>query len=174
MLTIRRTIVMQSRRTNQFFLCGRSTPKCSQSPRLTQQWKLRGQINRRACPNGFSSTCREGQRRYARSPVRFTQLLLLSVLFLGPVYAYAGLSADPKRGEQTVDHSVPGRNAEVCVIPKHLDVGRYFDKDVEIEAQLCNIDEHKNSAVCPKLNSTNPGLDLYSLPQGDTPEQVEA
>ena len=106
--------------------------------------------------------------------LRFTQLLLLSVLFLGSVYAYAGLSADPKRGEQTVNHPVPGRNAEICVIPKHLDVGRYFDKDVEIETQLCNIDERKNSAVCPKLNSTNPGLDLYSLPQGGTPEQVEA
>jgi hypothetical protein len=62
-----------------------------------------------------------------------------------------------------VDIPVPGRNTE-----------RYFDIDIEIETQLCNIDEHKNSAVCPKLNSTNPGLDLYSLPQGGTPQQVEA
>lgn len=75
------------------------------------------------------------------------------------------LIVDPTRGEQTVDLPVPGRNAEICVIPKHLGVGRYFDKDIQIETQLCNIDEHKNSAVCPKLNSTNPGLDLYSLPQ---------
>src|SRR5262249_54188011 len=29
-------------------------------------------------------------------------------------------------------------------------------------------------AVCPKLNSTNPGLDIHSLPQGSTPDQVEA
>jgi len=106
--------------------------------------------------------------------VRFTQLLLLSVLFLGPVDAYSGLSDDPKRGEQTIDLPVPGRNAEICVIPKHLDAGRYFDKDSEIEAQLCTIDVHKNSAACPKLNSTNPGLDFYSLPQGGTPEQLEA
>ena len=123
--------------------------------------------------SGFSSTCREGRRTHATRSVRFTHLLLLS-LFLGPAYAYAGLFIDPTRGQQTLDLPVPGRNAEICVIPKHLDAGRYFDKDSEIEAQLCNIDAHKNSAVCPKLNSTNPGLDLYSLPQGETLEHVEA
>jgi hypothetical protein len=117
---------------------------------------------------------REVRKKYAGRPLHFSQLVLLSVFFLCPVYAYAGLSADPKRGEQTVELPVPGRNAEICVIPKHLDAGRYFDKDSEIEAQLCNIDAHKNSAVCPKLNSTNPGLDLYSLPQGETLEHVEA
>jgi hypothetical protein len=123
--------------------------------------------------SGFSSICREGRRTHATRSLRFTHLLLLS-LFLGPAYACAGFSIDPTRGQQTVDLPVPGRNAEICVIPKHLDAGRYFDKDIEIETQLCDIDEHKNSAVCPKLNSTNPGLDFYSLPQGGTPEQVEA
>jgi len=96
------------------------------------------------------------------------------VLLLGPAFAYAALSADPKRGEKTVDLPVPGRNAEICVIPKHFHVGRYFDKDNEVEAELCNIDVRKNAAVCPKLNSTNPGLDIYSVPQGGTPGQVEA
>ena len=107
-------------------------------------------------------------------PVLFTQLLLLPLQFLGPAYTYAGLSVDSTRGEQTAQIPVPGRNAEICVVPKHLAVGRYSDKDLEIEARLCNIDEHKNSAACPKLNSTNPGLDFYSLPQGGTPQQVEA
>ncbi|KRQ07373.1 hypothetical protein [Bradyrhizobium manausense] len=111
---------------------------------------------------------------HAMRPVRFTQLLLLPLQLLAPAYAYAGLSVDPARGEQTMQIPVPGRNAEICVVPKHLAAGKYFDKDSEIEIRLCNIDEHKNSAVCPKLNSTNPGLDLYSLPQGGTPEQVEA
>ena len=96
------------------------------------------------------------------------------MVFLGPAFAYAGLSADPEHGEKTVDFPVPGRNAEVCVIPKHFYVGRYFDKDIEVENQLCNIDVHKNAAVCPKLNSTNPGLDFYSLPQGGTPKEVDA
>ena len=127
-----------------------------------------------AGPSGFSSTYREERRRHARRLARFTQLLLLSVVFLGPAFAYAGLSADPERGEKTVDLPVPGRNAEVCVIPKHFYVGRYFDEDIEADTQLCNIDVHKNAAVCPKLNSTNPGLDFYSLPQGGTPKEVEA
>jgi hypothetical protein len=133
--------------------------------------KLRSRTNRRTVPTGFS-TYREARRGSPRSPVRFTQLLLLPLLLLGPAFAYAALSADPKRGEKTVDLPVPGRNAEVCVLPKHFDVGRYFDKDNEVEAELCNIDVHKNAAVCPKLNSTNPGLDIYSLPQGGTPGQV--
>ncbi|MBW7961739.1 hypothetical protein [Bradyrhizobium sp. BR 10261] len=107
-------------------------------------------------------------------PVRFTRLLLLPLQLLGSAYAHAGLSIDPVRGEQTTQIPVPGRHAEICVVPKHIAAGRYFDKDVEIEIWLCNIDEHKNSAVCPKLNSTNPGLDLYSLPEGGTPQQVEA
>jgi len=107
-------------------------------------------------------------------PVRFTQLLLLPLQLLTPAYAYAGLSVDPTRGEQTMQIPVPDRHAEICVVPKHLAAGKYSDKDIEIENRLCNIDEHQNSAVCPKLNSTNPGLDLYSLPQGGTPQQVEA
>ncbi len=102
------------------------------------------------------------------------QLLLLSVASLGPALAYAALSAHLQRGEKIVDLPVPGRSAEVCVIPKHFDGGRYFANDIEVETRLCNIDVHTNAAVCAKLNSTNPGLDIHSLPQGSTPQQVEA
>jgi hypothetical protein len=127
-----------------------------------------------ARPSELSFTDRDGGTRHARNPIRRIWLLLLPLVFLGPAFAYAGFSADPKRGEKTVDLPLPGRNAEVCVIPKHFDAGRYFNQDIEVETQLCNIDVHKNAAVCPKLNSTNPGLDIYSLPHGTTPEQVEA
>ena len=108
------------------------------------------------------------------TPVRLTQLLLLSVASLGAGFAHAALSAHLQRGEKIVDLPVSGRNAEVCVIPKHFVGGEYSDKDIKVETKLCNIDEHTNAAVCPKLNSTNPGIDFYSLPQGSTPEQVEA
>ena len=108
-----------------------------------------------------------------RQLIRLTQLLLLSGVSLGPGFAHATLSAHLQRGEKVVDLSVPGRNAEVCVIPKHFVGGEYSDEDIEVETKLCNIDENKNAAVCPKLNSTNPGLDFYSLPQGDTPDKVE-
>jgi hypothetical protein len=109
-----------------------------------------------------------------RTPVRLTQLLLLSVASLAPGLAHATLSAHLQRGEKIVDHAVPGRSAEVCVIPKHFAGGDYSKKDSKVETELCNIDAHTNAAVCPKLNSTNPGLDFYSLPQGATPDQVAA
>ncbi|MEJ2377242.1 MAG: hypothetical protein P8Y71_18160 [Pseudolabrys sp.] len=79
-----------------------------------------------------------------------------------------------ERGEKIVDIPVAGRNPEVCVIPQHFAGADYSKKDSKVERDLCNLDEHKNAAVCPKLNSTNPGLDFYSLPQGSTPDQVEA
>ena len=106
--------------------------------------------------------------------VRLTTLLLLSAACLAPGFARATLSTQLQRGEKTVDVPVAGRNPEVCVIPKHFAGGEYSDRDSKVEAKLCDIDEHTNAAVCPKLNSTNPGLDFYSLPQGSTPDQVEA
>jgi hypothetical protein len=109
-----------------------------------------------------------------RRVVRLTQLLLLSGAFLGPSVAHATLSAHLQRGEKIVDLPVAGRNAEVCVIPKHFAGGEYSDKDIEVETRLCNIDGNSNAAVCPKLNSTNPGLDFYSLPQGIARDDVAA
>ena len=63
---------------------------------------------------------------------------------------------------------------EVCVIPKHFLGGEYSEKDIEVETKLCNIDGNTNAAVCPKLNSTNPGLDFYSLPQSVARDDVAA
>jgi hypothetical protein len=102
------------------------------------------------------------------------QLALLAAAFLAAGSADAALSVKQQRGEKIVAIPVPGRNAEVCVIPQHFAGGDYGKKDAEVEAKLCGMDVHTNAAVCPKLNSTNPGLDFYSLPQGSTPEQVEA
>jgi hypothetical protein len=127
-----------------------------------------------AGPDVLPSSCRAGRRRHARRPARLTQLLALPVVLLGPALAYAGLSADPQRGAKAVELPVPGAKAEVCVVPKHFDGARYFANDIAVETRLCNIDVRTNAAVCPKLNSTNPGLDIYSLPQGGTPKQVEA
>src|SRR5713101_2817253 len=100
-----------------------------------------------------------------RRVVRLTQLLLLSGAFLGPSVAHATLSAHLQRGEKIVDLPVAGRNAEVCVIPKHFVGGEYSDKDIEVEPKLCNIEGTTNAAVRPKVNSKYQSLDLYSLPQ---------
>jgi hypothetical protein len=87
--------------------------------------------------------------------------------------ASATLLAHAQRGVKVVELPVPGRNAEVCVIPKHFGGAQYSDQDLKTENQLCGIDVNSNAAVCPKENSTNPGLDLYSLPQGSTAKQVQ-
>jgi hypothetical protein len=105
---------------------------------------------------------------------RFTQLFLSCMALLSSAVAQATLSAHLARGEKIVELPVPGRSAEVCVIPKHFTDATYSDNDLKAENQLCSIDEYTNAAVCPKTNSTNPGLDIYSLPQGFTPQQVEA
>jgi hypothetical protein len=68
---------------------------------------------------------------------------------------------------------VAGRNAEVCVIPKHFADGQYSDDDQKAEANLCSLDTSTNTAVCPKTNSTNPGLDFHSIPAGSTLKAVE-
>jgi hypothetical protein len=98
----------------------------------------------------------------------------LCMALLSSTVADAALSAHLSRGEKIVEVSGPGRSAEVCVIPKHYPDAAYSDNDLKAESQLCSIDEYTNAAVCPKINSTNPGLDFYSLPQGFTPQQVEA
>ena len=69
---------------------------------------------------------------------------------------------------------VSGRAAEICIGPKHLSDANFSDKDLKAERELCDIDEHSNAAVCPKINSTNPGLDFFSVSQGSSPIQVSA
>jgi hypothetical protein len=104
-----------------------------------------------------------------------TILLSLScVALLVSTIAHATLVAHFARGEKIVELPVPGRDAEVCVVPKHFPGAAYSDDDLQAESRLCSIDEYTNAAVCPKTNSTNPGLDFYSLPNGFASQQVEA
>jgi len=109
-----------------------------------------------------------------KTPVHFIQILLLSFASIGSEFVHATLTTHLQRGEKIVEHSVPGRNAEVCVIPKHFGDIEYADNDAKHEEELCGIEVNANAAVCPKLNSTNPGLDIYSVPTGLTPKQIEA
>jgi hypothetical protein len=112
-------------------------------------------------------------RKYLKSAVRLAELLLLWAGSFSTAPAYATLSTHIQRGVKTVEIAVPGKKPEVCVIPKHFINGEYSDEDLKNQRRLCEINEDANAAVCPKTNSTNPGLDMYSLPQGSTPKQVE-
>jgi len=104
--------------------------------------------------------------------IPFAALLVSGAALCYSTNALAALAADAQRGEKLVEHPVPGRKSEVCVIPKHFPNAVYSDADLKAEGQLCDIDENSNAAVCPKTNSTNPGLDFYSLAQGSTSKGI--
>jgi hypothetical protein len=106
--------------------------------------------------------------------VRWPLILLLTSVYLGSTPARADLAVNSQRGEDAVQIPVSGRAAEICIVPKHLSDANFSDKDLKAERELCDIDEHSNAAVCPKINSTNPGLDFFSVPQGSSPIQVSA
>jgi hypothetical protein len=88
--------------------------------------------------------------------------------------AFAQLDLRVKRGEDTQNFSIPNRETESCIIASRLDDAKYTKKDAETEKALCELNRVSNAAVCPKLNSTNPGLDFFSVPEGMTPAQVVA
>ena len=92
------------------------------------------------------------------------------VLILAPVLAHATLTPNlPGRGAQTIQH----QRGEVCIIPNKLAGAKYTDKDIKEEQKLCSFELEQNVAVCGKTNSTNPGLNFFSLPNGMTPAQAE-
>lgn len=89
--------------------------------------------------------------------------------------AHATLNTSAEHGEKTVQIAVPGgRRPEICVIPKHYAGANYSKKDLETEQILCQANEYENAAVCPKLNSTNPGLNFFAIPDGSSPDSIEA
>ncbi|HVN89588.1 MAG TPA: hypothetical protein VMT61_07235 [Candidatus Binataceae bacterium] len=104
--------------------------------------------------------------------LRAMQFAIVSAGVLGAAIALATFAAHQPRGTKIVSIPVPGKNAETCVVPKHFPDALYQDKDAEAEAKLCALDENTNAAVCPKTNSTNPGLDWHSVPDGSTIAQI--
>ena len=88
--------------------------------------------------------------------------------------AFAALNPVANRGVATQKYSVPnGDRQEICVVPRHLPDFPYGAEDEAHEKALCDLDFYDNkAAVCPKLNSTNPGLDIHTIPQGFTLHQV--
>ncbi|MGZ6479794.1 MAG: hypothetical protein ACXWQE_10850 [Bdellovibrionales bacterium] len=98
----------------------------------------------------------------------------LGLVALNAGSIHAALQSHAPRGTQLVEVAVPGRPNEICVVPKHFTDGDYSEKDVKKEKELCAINIYANAAVCPKLNSTNPGLDIFAIPDGSTLQKFEA
>ena len=101
-------------------------------------------------------------------------LALTLVLLFWCFAAHATLNPERARGEKIDQFPVPGRAPEICVIPKRWADAIYSARDAKQETFLCSLDFSKNAALCPKLNSTNPGLDIHEVPAGFTPQQIEA
>jgi hypothetical protein len=114
------------------------------------------------------------RKRALKNARRIIQLSMSRIALLGSTVAYAALSAHLARGEKIVELPVPDRSAEVGIMPEHFPNAAYSGNDLKAESQLRSTDEYISTAVCPKTNSTNLGLDFYSLPQEFTPQQVEA
>lgn len=86
-------------------------------------------------------------------------------LFFIPLLAQATMTPNLPRGDEIVTHEVRGKRPEVCVVPKHL--GDNYDKDDrEDENELCAMDVGVNVAACAKTESTNPGVNFFTPPEG--------
>lgn len=88
--------------------------------------------------------------------------------------AFATLTPSIQRGQEVIQ--IPtrsGRAPEICVIPTHLPQGTYTADDFALESDLCKMQPGVNVATCPKVYSTNPGVDWYSIPAGMTAQSVE-
>lgn len=66
----------------------------------------------------------------------------------------------------------PRGQTEICAISNKLIPSAYSDKDAERENDLCAIDFYKTHALCPKQNSTNPGVLVADLLKGKSREQT--
>ena len=104
--------------------------------------------------------------------------------------AFAWMDLKTSRGTQTITYA----KNEVCVIPRkfpNIDAKKqgqsnYSAKDIESELELCRMDMYaqtpitKNTSIsyavglCPKLHNTNPGLEIYEIPAGQTKQSLEA
>lgn len=64
---------------------------------------------------------------------------------------------------------------ESCVIPHRLAGGEYKKGDFEKEQSLCEYDFYSTVALCPKYNSTNPGILITELAKTNmTKQQIES
>ncbi len=69
----------------------------------------------------------------------------------------------------------PGAVAnEICVLPKPMPGVVYMEKDQKKEEDLCGLSFEQTNGICPKLISTNPGVDIYDLKAPLTKDVFEA
>lgn len=95
------------------------------------------------------------------------------MLLLASVNASASLNLAIPRGEKTFIIKSPRGLSEACIITQKIPGAKFSEDDLKDEQKLCAIDFYKDSVVCAKQNSTNPGLLLGKLPEGKSKESAE-
>lgn len=82
-------------------------------------------------------------------------------------------------GRKVTDHG----KGDTCVALKRLQGASYDNDDEKKEDKLCSFDfyaeskqadDQKPVVLCPKLNSTNPGTNVYELPDGKTKASLQS
>lgn len=93
------------------------------------------------------------------------------IVLLAPMLAQATLTPNlPGRGAEKISLD----RGEICYIPNRLEGSKFTKKDLEKEQQLCAMNISTTNAVCGKVESTNPALEFFEVPDGWTAAQVEA
>ncbi|MBX2995695.1 MAG: DUF2252 family protein [Bdellovibrionaceae bacterium] len=99
-------------------------------------------------------------------------LSLISLSALSVQAQTAGFLPAQSKGFQS-----PSGARETCWSPRKW-VGGFADAsifsadDLKKESQLCGYDFYANVALCPKLNSTNPGTLICKIPEGKTRAEI--
>lgn len=104
---------------------------------------------------------------------RVTQSLLLVSLTLGQMAQATLTPTRPDRGQSKVFFDIPnsGGRKEACIIPRFLPGVNYSNDALETMQELCSFNLYNSTLqqgqrlalACQKLNSTNPGLNIYDL-----------
>jgi len=107
-----------------------------------------------------------------------TGAMLLAILLLTSPARADYYRPSEARGLETRRFEVPGTGLhEECVIPQPFPGIPYTDDELAAQRETCRIDfyseDEGSTGVCPKLRSSNPGLEIYEIPPGRTRRAFE-
>ncbi len=97
---------------------------------------------------------------------------VLSVL--APVSGAFAVNLANLQGEARTEYLSPYGVRELCVIPKKWPGGAYRSDDTGKESTLCGYDFYRTMGICPKYNSTNPGVLLIAPNAQYSKEAIDA
>jgi hypothetical protein len=111
------------------------------------------------------------------------KLAVLNLVLFSAASAQATLTPTIKRGDKNIYFNSPNGVQEVCVIPKHYPDIKYKKKNLKKEVELCSYNFYPSNdsaqptvALCPKTNSTNPGVNIFEIDtaKGQSKQSLEA